>query len=174
MRFCYILNNETITFLVGKVSKDRSRNLRNNLLFFLHLYLSLFLLLLFLSLFLFSLHFLNSKSLSLLRSYLRLLSFLFAFLFFLFCLLSLLGLLFRLLLFLSFMLTVLVLVLLFYLFGMLSCTELEIKSLWKLEVELNSTTLMLSAKHIEKLYIDFRSVKCTISCIDFILFSESI
>jgi hypothetical protein len=49
---------------------------------------------------------------------------------------------------------------------------LEVESNWKLEIELASTTLMLSAESIEELEINFGTIKGSITLINFKLLSE--
>lgn len=49
---------------------------------------------------------------------------------------------------------------------------LQIKPGWQLKVQLNCSTLVLSAEHIEQLYIYLWSVESPISLIDFVVFPE--
>jgi hypothetical protein len=51
-------------------------------------------------------------------------------------------------------------------------SELEVESDWKLEIELASTALMLSAESIEELEINFGAIKSSISLVDLKFFSK--
>jgi len=56
----------------------------------------------------------------------------------------------------------------FLVFNLIRCQlVLQIESIWKLEIKLNSSTLMFSFQCIVKLDINFWSVKCTITWIYF-------
>jgi len=69
---------------------------------------------------------------------------------------------------LTFLIFFLILLLLFDSFG----SVLKVKPNGQLEIELDSSALMLSSEHVKQLYINFWSVEGTITLIYVIWFSE--